>query len=387
MTYTAFLSLCGSFCETKEEYGISHILEHMLFKGTQKRDMFQISEDAALMGAVQNAYTSHFEVSYHLTAPNDYTEKQVELLSDMMFNSTFPAEEWEKERGVIQEERLMYANDHGSHFHKEIGHKLIGGQWSHDVIGYEDTIDNITQEQIANFHKTKYGKDNTMFLIVTPVPFRKVVKYCKKYFGELPDNAAVPEPDKEVMTGARDITIKRAGIDQSWLVGLYDNGWVTDDLRQRAIGGIITAAIGGGMNSMLFREVREKGGLCYSVGAGNYSKYANKQLGYVYTQLSPENVDKAKEKIDSVFDDAASNGLTDVQFQAVQAQMLTSMYSASGNVGAIASAVQGRLLRNLEYSPKKTQKILNSITLDEINANIREYVDGIDLHWAEMQPE
>ena len=200
-SYIGFQSLSGSFAERPEEYGIAHFLEHMFFNGTEKRNWEQIGEDGALLSGIQNAYTSHYNTSYYISSfPYSNLDGALELLSDMMFNSNFPEEKMERERSVIQEERKEYDDDHSSHYFHKLMADRFNGQMNHDIIGTEETIGNISRDDLIGYKKRMYGKENTILLVVSPLEEDAVLDICRKYlkYNTL-DNICVPLVEEDLL--------------------------------------------------------------------------------------------------------------------------------------------------------------------------------------------
>ncbi len=388
-TYAAFTSIAGAYTETKQNAGVAHVLEHMLFKGTKKRNLFDISDDAALMGAIQNAYTSNFEVCYHLTAPYDFSEGTIELLCDMMFNSIFPENEWNKERTVIQEERKMYDNDHSQYFHTKIGENLFTEQPGRSVIGYEDTINGISRDDIVNFRKRFYGKDNTLFLVASPVDANNIFSYCEKYFdeNELADKAETTDLTNTMLTDETGLSFVRPGIDQTWVNGIFNLPEITNDHIGNVEVNFVLHTLGGGMSSLLFKEIREKLGLCYSIHAGKYYSFGTLNTGSISTQLSPENLSKAKEKIYEVINDLAENGIDKKSFDSAKAAHLTSIYGALGSSQGIAKTLNKKILLGLDYSIENYMNAIKNVTLEGVNTKAKSLLTNLDIKWAEMSPE
>ena len=146
-------TISGSNYETPKIAGISHFTEHMMFKGTKTRNWNDINMEFAKLGVNNNAYTSNNEVFYHTTCPKENVEPVIDLMLDMLFNSTVPAEEFEKERNVIMEEKKMYDDNPSFAFDAAIGEKLIVWDKGHDVIGEFETLQSLTREDLLGFLK------------------------------------------------------------------------------------------------------------------------------------------------------------------------------------------------------------------------------------------
>jgi len=156
--------IAGSNYETEPIAGISHYIEHMFFKGTEKRNWSQIADDFAKLGVAPNAYTNNTEVLYHMTCPLENVEPTAEILLDMLFNSTFPEEEIEKERAVILEEKKMYDDNPKYAFAQETSEKFFAWDKGHNIIGTDETISSISRDDMVAYLDKRCNLGNFIFI-------------------------------------------------------------------------------------------------------------------------------------------------------------------------------------------------------------------------------
>jgi predicted Zn-dependent peptidase len=384
-SYVGFSSFSGSFGETPKNAGVAHFLEHMFFKGTDNRDYRQISEDAAKIGAMQNAYTSNFDTCYHLTVPAVNTAAAIELLTDMMFHPTFPEEEIEKERGVIQEERKMYEDNHQAFFFEEAEEHLFNYEAGHRIIGTEETIDSLTRQDFVDYRNRMYNTTNTVFLVVTSLPVTKVQGMCRNYFKNhtLGSNEPVPIADQLLKNlKPADLNIQRANIQQCFLLGAFPSV----SMHERdAVHQCMFSALGGGMHSKLFAEVREEAGLCYSISAFDYMSNHASGVSSVFTQIDDEDEDIAKEKIMDVINDVRTNGFDKDTFECAKYHMLGSFCRQIEGVRKLASAMAKSYLFDEDVNFQEKYEDMESLNLEAVNAYAKDFWHDKDIAWISMK--
>lgn len=294
----------GSLYEEKYEKGIAHFIEHMLFKGTGIRTNEKLNSDLENLGGEYNAYTDFNCTVYSATILNEELENGVELIGDMLLNSTFPKEEIEKERGVILAEIRTINDDIEDLSFKRVNE--IGFKYSplrEDTIGNESIIKKVTRKQLVDFYNKYYLPNNSFISIVSPFEHEDIIKMVKKYFDswikkEFEKKRIVYEHHQFV----KEISYKKE-IEQSTILYLYTfNGLSKDEeLALR----ILNYKFGESSNSILFRELREERGLSYDVYT-HLDTSNNVKTLYIYTSVSDESVDEAIEVIDTAIRDIES---------------------------------------------------------------------------------
>jgi len=294
----------GSFYEEKTEKGIAHFIEHMLFKGTVSRTNEKLNSDLENLGGEYNAYTDFNCTVYSATILNEELEKAIELMGDMLLNSTFPKDEIEKERGVILAEIRTINDDIEDLSFKrvnEIG--FIYSPLREDTIGNENIIKRVTRKQLVDFYNRYYLPNNSFISIVSPFEHEDIINMVNKCFGswtkkKFEKKKIIYEHHQFV----KEISYKKE-IEQSTILYLYTfNGLSKDEeLALR----ILNYKFGESSNSILFRELREERGLSYDVYT-HLDTSNNVKTLYIYTSVAEENVDEAIEVIDKAIVDIAS---------------------------------------------------------------------------------
>lgn len=337
----------GSRYETQKLSGASHFVEHMLFKGTHKRPTSQdITRTVDAAGAEYNAFTYKDYTGYYIKIDAAKQELAFDLISDMVFNSLLDKEEIEKEKGPIVEEIRMY-KDNPSMAIDILADKLVYGEnplgW--DIGGTEDTVRNLTHEELWKFYQQHYSAKN-MVLVVAGNINPKLMKKMTAYFGEKksPSQALGPSYYKsnfpvfewleKIPSLSERVAVEERVVDQAQIVlnfpGLKNNH------PQRYALSVLLTILGGGMSSRLFIEVREKRGLAYMIRSGS-SSFRDSGLCYVQAGLDPLRLGEALKVI--------RDELHKIATEEVSAQELR---DAKSNI-------TGRLALNMEDSSSQAE--------------------------------
>ena len=259
----------GSKYETKDINGISHFLEHMMFKGTAKRSgTLDIARELESIGAQFNAFTSQEYTGYYAKASAEKTDIIMDVIFDIFLNSRLDEAEIQKERHVVVEEINM-GNDDPRHIVGENFEKLLYGNqpagWS--IAGRKETILGLKRDQFVNYFNTHYIAANTVVAIAGNIKLEDIKEKVTNYFSHIRQGTLfTKEAVVENQTAPKaDIFFKET--DQSHLI-LGFRGYSMHDERRYPLA-VLASILGGGMSSRLFSEVREKRGLAYYVSASN----------------------------------------------------------------------------------------------------------------------
>lgn len=297
----------GSIYENREEKGIAHFVEHMLFKGTENKNNEELNESLEQRAGEYNAYTDYNCTVYSITALNDELKMSIELLSDMLQNSTFLADEVEKERGVILAEIRTSKDDIEDYsFRKVMENAFRNSSIKIDTIGKESTIKKFTRDQLVDFYCRYYVPNNTCITIVSPNEHEEIFNLVAKYFSSWKSCDYIKGSVKvENNIPSRKVSYKR-DIEQSTIVYLYTFHGLSkqEELALR----ILNYKLGESANSILFRKLREEKGLAYDV----YSELdATKDVKIlsIYTSVNEEDVSDAVDTIDGIIYDIKNKNI------------------------------------------------------------------------------
>lgn len=285
----------GALYENEDEKGISHFIEHLLFKGTKNRSDEQLNEELEALGGEYNAYTDYDATVYTISCLMEEFENAVELLGDMVVNSSFDKEEIEKERGVILSEIKTSRDDIEDFSFKNVNKIAFEKSGlKYEVTGIEEDVSKFTREEIVNYYKMHYTPKNSLITMVTSLEHNEAIKLVEESFGSWKGEKPVNKPIiKEDNKPIKEISYKN-DLEQSTIVYLYTFNNITkdDELPLR----ILNHRLGESANSLLFREVRENRGLAYDIYT-HLEITNNIKTLYIYTAVSEENIEEAENAI------------------------------------------------------------------------------------------
>ncbi len=275
----------GSRYESEKEAGLSHFIEHMLFKGTEKRPTaLSISEELDAIGGEFNAFTSKDSTGYYVKVDAKHIDIALDVVSDMYLNSKIDEAEVEKERGTIIQELNMY-EDMPMRNIGDVFESLLypGTSLGRDIIGYKKTIESFKRADFLKYMRRFYLANDTVICVAGKIDEQKITNQIKKYFQEMPDGK---KPGLKKIKEAQKtpaIKIKFKKTDQTQLI----LGVRAYDLysEKRFALSLLSIILGGNMSSRLFMEVREKRGLAYYVRTNTE---AFEECGYLATQAGVE---------------------------------------------------------------------------------------------------
>lgn len=255
----------GSKYETKEINGLSHFLEHMMFKGTKKRPTpLAISEELDRVGGFYNAFTSHEETGYWVKVPHSHLDLALDVVSDMLVNSKFDEKEMNKERTVIMEEMNMVRDNPRNYVWDLLYQLMYGDQpagW--DIIGTKEIISKVLREKLLKYYKMQYGAENMILVVAGKFDQKTILSKIEKYFKKL--NLQKPHSKPRVVESQRhpEILSHFKETDQTHLC-LSFRAFDIFDERKYALA-VLSLILGEGMSSRLFTRIREKQGLVYTI--------------------------------------------------------------------------------------------------------------------------
>lgn len=298
----------GSMYENEQERGISHFIEHMLFKGTKNRNNETLNNELEERAGEYNAYTDHNCTVYSVTALYEEIEKSIELLSDMIINSTFPKEELEKERGVIIAE-IKGSKDDIEDFSFQRANNIAFkiSSLRYDTAGEESIIKKIKREDLVKFYNKYYTPNNLVISVVSPLEHEHVLKIIKEYFGSWKKVSINKiKPIIEDNNPTKKITYKK-DISQSTIIYLYTfhNLNRVEELALR----VLNHRLGESSNSLLFRELREEKGLAYDIYT-QIDTTDNVKIMYIYTAISYDKVNEAMNIINTCVQNIKNETIT-----------------------------------------------------------------------------
>ena len=251
--------------------GMSHVLEHMLFKGTTTRPGSRIDQEVQEAGGYMNAYTSFDRTVFHIDVPNTGAKVALDILCDIMQHATLPPDEMEKEKQVILREMDMNVDDPGRRASRRLFETAYTkSPYRFTVIGYPDIFNELSSEDILAYYREKYAPNNLFYVVAGDVKQEDVVAQIREAFAKSKARAQPPFvlPEEPQQTAPREI-IEEAPIEQAY----FHFAWHIPELRHPDVPilDVLAVLLGNGRSSRLYQAVRERKGLVNSVDAWTYS--------------------------------------------------------------------------------------------------------------------
>ena len=320
----------GSRDEPSSQMGSAHFLEHLLFKGTTHRDAMTISAEIESVGGDLNAFTTKEYTCYHARVLDEHLPLALDVVCDVVLNATVHDHDIESERAVILEEIAMYEDDPGDLVHDEFARAMFGNSpLGRPILGTVDTITALPRSAIKKFYRRAYTPDSMVISVAGNVDHASVVRDVKKIFAVRLDKEAEPAAARSVQRSGRGrkasgvpVLISSRPTEQAHLM-LGAPGLRRGDDRRFAVA-VLSTALGGGMSSRLFQEVREKRGLAYSVYAYAQS-FADTGVFGLYAGCLPSKADTVLDVCLTELDSVARAGLSAEELQRAKGQVKGSM--------------------------------------------------------------
>ncbi|MDR0850382.1 MAG: insulinase family protein [Christensenellaceae bacterium] len=360
----------GSVNEDKTNNGISHFIEHMVFKGTKNRTSEQINRDFESLGAVTNAFTSPYVTAFHSQCIDENADKCFEILSDLILNPTFDETEFKKERKVIFEEIDMYEDDPGSVAYDNFICKFFEGtKMGKLLIGTKKILNKLTPQHLRDYMAKFYVPPNIVVSVAGGVDFETAEKFVNKHFAcrfKTKGHPHVYNQDKKVFMAPKSIFLGlKKDINQTNIIfGLPICGVFSDD---RLAYGVASFIFGGSMSSRLSERIRNKLAFVYSIhalpdfydigGVLNVSFATNK-----------EHQEEAILAIKQEMDDLMNNGVSDEEFNRAKTFYKSTIILSEENSINIARHNLTNVLTFNEYKSIEDRIAgINRVTKEQVN--------------------
>ncbi|MDD5593241.1 MAG: pitrilysin family protein [Candidatus Margulisbacteria bacterium] len=306
----------GSGSETPKEAGLSHYIEHMMFKGTKKRSAYEIAHALDSIGGKMNAYTSKETTVYYAVVLDKHIDIQIDVLCDMVLGSLFDPKEMEVEKGVILEEIKMYEDTPDELIHDYFAEKILHGHpLGQPTIGHAASVKAMKRENIVDYISRFYSPKNMVISLAGAIP-GNVVDLLKPYFEKYEGKEVAlkqPQPDIKGV-----VSLKKKKTEQTHLcLGTKGPSQLDDD---RFAFAILDNIMGGSMSSHLFQEVREKRGLAYAIYSTS-SPFRDFGIAYTYAGISHENLVQVVDLILNEFKRMKKEGLTQAELERAKEYM------------------------------------------------------------------
>lgn len=359
----------GSRYENNENNGISHFIEHMLFKGTEKRSAKEIATAIDKIGGQLNAFTAKESTCFYAKVLDTHFDIALDVLADMYFNSSFAHQEIEKEKGVVIEEINMYEDSPEDLVHDLFSQVVWSGNpLGMSILGTEQSLGNLTRESILQYFKENYTPQNTVISIVGNFKHGNVVEKIREYF-ERAEKASCAASNIAVPTFSPEYAVKNKNTEQVHLcMGFNGVDMKSSEFYPMLV---LNNIFGGAMSSRLFQKIREDRGLAYSVFSYP-SSFEDCGLFSIYAGAKPGNLKSVAELIMEEIYMLKKNGITKEELYDSKEQLKGSYtLGLESTSGRMISIGKSELLLDKIYSPAEILEKIDSVDMDSINNVIR----------------
>jgi len=357
----------GSRNETMVNNGVSHFIEHMLFKGTPKRTAKQIAESIDSLGGQINAFTGKECTCFYARCLDSHIDIAVDVLADMLFNSLFSAKDIKLEKKVIVEEIGMYEDSP-----EELVHDILSSSaWKSNPLGYSilgttKSVSSLSRQDMIDYLSKNYTPDNTVISVAGNFDIEHIVNLIETHFGKWGKNSNKDNIQKAIFTP--NICVKDKEIEQVHLcIGLDAIEHGNEKLYTEIA---INNVLGGGMSSRLFQKIRENKGLVYSIYSYPTS-YKESGIFTIYAAMNPLNVKEVLKLIKNEINQLCSKGLSEEEISKSKEQLkgsyIIGLESTSARMNSIGKS---ELMLQKIYSPEEVLEKIDRINTKEIEETI-----------------
>ena len=355
----------GSRYESEKQWGITHFIEHMLFKGTEKRTADQISGAVDAVGGQLNAFTSKENTCYYIKTLTEDFPLAVDVLSDMFLNSRFDNEEIAKEREVIIEEIKMYEDTPDDQVHDLMSANLWPDHpLGRAILGTEESIAVFDHDMLKDYMKQYYTGSNIVVSVVGNISHNQVVEAIREVLGGIPKGEVNQYRIADRAKPGINCYYKEIAQSQ---ICVAMPGVAKEDDRLFPLS-ILNTYLGGGMSSRLVKKIREEEGLAYSVYSYNGS-YTDTGAFVISVGTRPENCQRVLDIILEELDDVRQNGITQDELDKSFSQLKGSLYMGLETVNSRMNKLgRSMLIYDRVITPEENVDDLSKVTLEDVKA-------------------
>lgn len=378
-----FWAQTGTRDEQSEQMGISHFIEHLVFKGTKKYSTLEIAKSLEYLGGELNAYTSREYTCFHSATLKEDLDVSLDVLSQLFFDATFVIKDFETEKKVILQEIMMSADNTEEFIFDTFFEKAFAGNsLSYPILGTEKSIESITRKQVMDYYKHKYVPNNLIISAAGNVNHDEVVAWANKHLGKKKFHPFNIERKKPKIVRVNEI-LKRDVEQTHLLLGMPSVSYVSPN---RFEGFVVNTMLGGGMTSRLYQEIREKRGLAYSVfstlntftdcGVLNiYAGTEEKELPQIYDIIIKE-INKIRQK-----------GLSSKELNIYKTQLKGNLVMAAEDIESRMTSIGVNEMVFGRYRPVESiVSEVEKLTVDRVNEFIEKYLSFENLSSTVIGP-
>jgi predicted Zn-dependent peptidase len=386
ITHCCFVVNAGSRDEPEEKAGLAHFIEHLLFKRTERRSTNQILNRLELVGADLNAYTTKEYTCIHASLLKEHLERTIDLFEDILFHSTFPQDELEKERGVVLDEIASYLDQPEEAIQDDFEELLFKDHpIGNNILGTPESVSKLTRDDIKQFMSDNYNTSEMVFAVFGDYDFKKLVKLSEKYFGKINANSPVKDRQKPVTTNGIS-TISYKPISQTHCV-IGNRAYPSAHKNKYGLL-LLNNLLGGmGMSNRLNLEIREKYGIAYTIES-NYTPLSDTGIFTIYYGTDNEKAERAAKLVHKELQKLRDNKLGTIQLHQAKQKFIGQIALAEENrIGLIISMAKSLLDFNHVDSLEQVFDKVNAVTADQLLEISNEIFDGKQMTTLLFEPK
>lgn len=365
VAYCGYAVNAGARDEEPQEHGLAHFVEHMIFKGTEHHKANYILNRIESVGGELNAYTTKEETFVYSIFMKEHFLRAFDLLTDLVFYSSFPEIEIEKEKDVILDEISSYEDSPSELIFDDFENLLYKEHaLGHNILGEEETLERFSTTTGKSFMNHYYTPGNMVFFSMGDIPFNKIVKWAESLFSTLPAHSSPQKRKVPTLSSASSLTMSKETHQAHVMIGshafsMFDEKRIPMFLLNNIIGGP-------GMNNRLNVSLREHNGLVYSVES-NITSYTDTGLFSIYFGTDPKNKEKAIRLVHREIEKLHETKLTEKQLTAAKKQALGQLgVSIDNREGLFLNMGKSFLHNNFFASMEEVFNQINDITAEGI---------------------
>lgn len=357
----------GSRNESPEQSGISHFIEHMLFKGTKRHSAKDIADRFDGIGGNVNAFTSKEYTCYYAKVLDQHLPIAVDVLSDMFFESLLADEELAKEKNVILEEIAMYEDTPDDTVHDLASRAAYGDHpLAASILGTAERLNAMGSTDLRRYMSERYRIENTVISIAGNVG-EEVLELLERHFGSFGTRGS--DPALLAPTFRSEALFHRKKTEQNHLCLTFPGCSIREPNLYAMV--LLNNTIGGGMSSRLFQEIREKRGLAYSVYS-YHTSYADSGLFTVYAGTAPKQTQDVYALTMELLGELAANGLTEAEItrgkEQLKGNLILSLESTSSRMNRLG---KNELMLGRHYTLDEMLERIDNVTMEDVNGMLK----------------
>lgn len=362
----------GTRDEPENMVGAAHYIEHMVFKGTETRDAYEISKSLEAVGGDLNAYTTREQTCFHATSLKEHLPLSLDVLSDLMCNAQFDANDFKKEREVITQEINMSFDQHDDYiFDLAFENSFKGHELGRSILGTPKSLSQISRKKLMDFYHKRYQGENMIVCVAGHVSHDEVVSMISRSINIRRKSFQAPVRRKPAFKSFAKVISKPA--EQEHVLISFPSLSSKDKIRFDSY--VANAALGGGMTSRLYQKIREQKGLAYSIYS-YLQPFYDTGLQMIYAGTSNKHLKDVLTTIVREIKILQKKGLSKSELEYYKTQVIGSLVLEADDIeNRMNSLGYNEMLFGDYRSVDSTIRDLESVTVDSINAYMRKYFD------------